>query len=80
MYPLQMRKKVLEIKKKEKISIVSAAKRFGISPTTVFKWTKRLEAKKAREKTSSKNRYEGIARRCQRESNAYQYERAVSLE
>ena len=68
MYPLQMRKKVLEIKKKEKISIVSAAKRFGISPITVFKWTKKLEAKKSTRKTSSKNRYEGIARRYQRES------------
>ena len=54
MYPLLIRKKVLKIKVEEKTSIRKLAKRFGISSTTLFKWTKRLEAKTTRRKEQQK--------------------------
>ena len=50
MYPLLIRKKVLKIKVEEKTSIRKLAKTFGISPTRLLKWTKRLEAKQQEEK------------------------------
>ena len=55
MYPLLIKKKVLKIKVEEKTSIKKLAKGFGIRPTTLFKWTKRLEAKATRRKKSNKN-------------------------
>ncbi len=76
MYPLQMRKKVLEIKKKEGLSIVNVAKRFGISPTTVFKWTKKLEAEITREKPAIKIDMEALKEDVKENPDAYQYERA----
>ena len=48
MYSLLIRKKVLKIKVEEKRNIRKVAKRFAINPTTLFKWTKRLEAKTTR--------------------------------
>jgi len=79
MYPLQMRKKILEIKKKEKLSIVRAAKRFGISPTTLFKWTKRLEAKITREKAAVKIDMNALQEDVNENPDAYQYERAAKF-
>ena len=52
------------------------AKRFGISPTTVFKWTKRLEAKKAREKPAVKIDMEALKEDVKENPDSYQYERA----
>ena len=45
---------MLKIKVEEKTSIRKLAKRFGISPTTLFKWTKRLEVKTTRRKGATK--------------------------
>ena len=60
MYPLQMRKKVLRIKVEEKASIRKLAKRFGISPTTLFKWTKAIEVKTTRRKKATKINMESL--------------------
>ena len=76
MYPVQMRKKLLKIKVKEKLSIRKVAKRFGISPTTVFKWTKGLEAKIRRKRPSTKIDMESLKKDVEENPDNYQYERA----
>ena len=33
----------MEIKKEEGLTFIEAGERFGMSPNTIFKWTKRIE-------------------------------------
>ena len=54
MYSLHMRKKIIEIKTNEKLSIREAERRFGISPNTVYKWGKNIEPKGWRKQRVSK--------------------------
>ena len=54
MYSLHMRKNIIDIKKNEKLSIREAARRFGISPNTVYKWRKKIELKEWRKQRVSK--------------------------
>ena len=49
-----MRKNIIEIKTNEKLSIREAARRFGISPNTVYKWGKKIEPKGWRKQRVSK--------------------------
>lgn len=44
-YEMSFRKKVLRVLEEEGLSIRSAAKRFGISPNTVYLWRKRVSRK-----------------------------------
>lgn len=76
MYTLQMRKKLLKIKVEEKLSIRKVAKRFGISPTTVFKWTKEIEVKIRRTKRARKIDMESLKKDVEENPDKYQYERA----
>ena len=48
MYGISTIKKILFIKDKEKLSIRKTAKRFCLSPNTVFKWNKGLMPKSKR--------------------------------
>ena len=54
MYSLHMRKNIIDIKANEKLSIREAARRFGISPNTVYKWGKKIEPKGWRKQRVSK--------------------------
>jgi transposase len=45
-YPISFRKKVLNIKEKESLSFAEISKRYNLSKTTVFKWSKKLEPAK----------------------------------
>ncbi len=47
-YPISFRKKVLNIKEKENLSFAEISKRYNLSKTTVFKWSKKLEPAKKR--------------------------------
>ena len=76
MYPLLIRKKVLKIKVEEKTSIRKLAKRFGISRTTLFKWTKRLEEKTTRRKRATKINMTLLKKDVEENPDSYQYERA----
>ena len=51
MYSLHMRKNIIDIKTNEKLSIREAARRFGISPNTVYK---KVEPKGLRKQRVSK--------------------------
>ena len=76
MYSLQIRKKIMEIKEKEGLSYVKVAKRFGMSPTTVFKWSKTIKPKKGRRKTATKIDMEALKKDVKENPELYQYERA----
>ena len=54
MYSLHMRKNIIDIKSNEKLSVREAARRFGISPNTVYKWGKKIEPKGWRKQRVSK--------------------------
>ena len=49
-----MRKNIIDIKTNEKLSIREAARRFGISANTVYKWGKKIEPKRWRKQRVSK--------------------------
>lgn len=53
-YPISFQKKVLTIKKKEKLSFAAIAEKFVLSKTTVFKWSQNLEPKRNRDRKATK--------------------------
>ena len=76
MYSLQIRKKIIGIKEKEGLSYVKVAKRFGMSPTTVFKWSKTMKPKKGRRKPATKIDMKALKKDVKENPELYQYERA----
>lgn len=78
-YSIDFRKKVLAIKKKEKLSFESISKRFGVGKNTVFVWTKKILPLKNRNKTPTKIPIDKFKEDVERYSDAYQYERAERL-
>ena len=80
MYSVHMRKKIMDIKANEKLSVREAARRFGISPNTVYKWGKRIEPKGWRKQRISKIDMKKLQEDVINNPDAYQYERAKRLE
>ncbi|MGV2433240.1 MAG UNVERIFIED_CONTAM: IS630 transposase-related protein [Rickettsiaceae bacterium] len=78
-YSVHFRKKVLKIKQEEKLSFVEVASRFGLSKTTVFKWSKNLEPKTKRNKPATKIDMEALKMDIEKFPDAYHYERAARL-
>lgn len=78
-YSLEFRKKVLEIRKKESLSIREVAKRFRISSRTIVGWLQRLNPKLRRHKPAVRLDMEALKKDIQDYPDAYQYERAARL-
>ncbi len=78
-YPSSFRKKVLTIKEKEKLSFIEIAGRFSLSKTTIFKWSKRLDPQKHRNKQPIKIDREALKKDIQDHPDSYGYERASRL-
>jgi len=53
-YSIDFKKKALEIRAKEKLSISKTAKRFGYRTTTIVNWVKNIVPKLSRNKISNK--------------------------
>jgi transposase len=49
-YSLDFRKKVLQVRSKENLSMAKVAKRFDVALTSVMRWSKNIEAKAKRNK------------------------------
>ena len=79
MYSLHMRKNIIDIKTNEKLSIRAAARRFGISPNTVYEWGKKIEPKGWRKQRVSKIDIRKLEEDVSNNPDAYQYERAKRL-
>ena len=79
-YSLDFRKKVLAVKESENLSFEDVALRFGIgSKNTVFRWTKKLEPCKTRNKPATKINMEALDDDVKQYPDAYQFERAQRL-
>ena len=75
-YSIDFRKKVLSIKQRDQLSFDAVAERFGVGKATVFRWSKRIEAQRTRQKPATKIDMAALARDVEMYPDAYQYERA----
>lgn len=78
-YSLDFRRKVLEIRKKEQLSMVKVAERFGIALSTVMRWTKCLEPKVKRLKPATHIDMAALKTDVREHPDAYVRERAKRL-
>jgi transposase len=75
-YSIDFRRKVLEIKDRDRLSFEETASRFGISKSSVSRWAKRLEPCRTRNKPATKIDMERLVRDVESHPDAYQHERA----
>jgi transposase len=78
-YSVDFRRQVFLVKEQENLSLEQVANRFGIGKATVFRWTKRLEAKRTRHKPPTKINADTLRKDVALYPDAYQYERAQRL-
>jgi transposase len=53
-YSLDFREKILLLKKRESLGFEEAAERFGVGKASMFRWSKRIEAWRTRNKSGTK--------------------------
>ena len=75
-YSVDFRRRVLEIKEKEKLTYRALAKRFSICVTSLVIWSKQLESKNKRNRTPSKIDMEELKKDIRERPDDYLYERA----
>jgi len=78
-YSIDFRRKVLEIKEKEGLSVAEAAQRFGIGTATITRWHNRLEPMRTRIKPTISVDMIKLARDVREHPDSYQRERAARL-
>lgn len=78
-YSVDFRRKVLEIKEREGLSLEETAVRFGVGPASVFRWSKRLFSCRKRDKPAVRIDMAALARDVEEQPDAYQNERAERL-
>jgi len=78
-YPVKFRKKVLKIKEQEQLSFIEVAKRFGLSKTTVFIWSQKIEPQIRRNKKAVKIDMDKLKKDIEEYPDSYCYERAKRL-
>ncbi len=75
-YSIDDRRKILEIKARDGLSLEETAARFGISKSSVSRWAKRLEPCRTRNKPATKINPDRLIRDVEQHPDAYQHERA----
>lgn len=75
-YSIDFRRKVLAIKERDGLSFEKTALRFGISESSVFRWSKRLEPCRTRNKPATKINMTELACDAEKYPDAFQHERA----
>ena len=75
-YGLDFRQRVLHEQEKRGLSIRGIARHFGLSPNTVFLWTKRLAPKLTRDRPAIKIDMDKLRQDIIDTPDAYAYERA----
>lgn len=78
-YSVHFRKKVLAIKKKEKLSFDAIAAKFNISRAAIFRWSKNIEPQKTRDRKPTKIDMEQLKKDIALYPYSYCYERAERL-
>jgi Transposase len=75
-YSLDFRKKVLQIRSEEALSIKEVAKRFGVGKASVMRWLVELEPKRKRNKPATKIDMDLLQADVVNFPDSFQYERA----
>lgn len=75
-YSVDFRRRVLEIKEKEKLFYRDLSKRFSISVTSLVRWSKKLEPKNKRNRLPSKINMEVLEKDIHERPDDYFHERA----
>ena len=75
-YSIDFRKKALEVKAKDKLSFAATAQRFGISKAALFRWSKKIEPAKGRNRKSTKINMKALQLDIEQYPDSYIYERA----
>jgi transposase len=78
-YSVDFRKRILKIKDKESLSFDAASKRFGISKAALFRWSKKVEPQKNRNKKAFKIDMEALRKDIELYPDSYCYERGARL-
>jgi transposase len=76
-YSIDFRRKVLDTRQREGLSLAKVAKRFGVGLTTVVSWQMRIEPKRTRNKPTTKIDMEALRLDVERNPDTYQRERAI---
>ncbi len=78
-YSIDFRKRILEIREEEKLSLDECSKRFKVGRATIFRWTKRINPKLTRNKPATKIDMKKLKEDIDKYSDAYLSERAERL-
>ena len=78
-YSIDLRKKVMEIKEREGLSVRETARRFGVGKQTIYRWSKRLKPKRSRNKGTIKIDMEELKKDIKKYPDSYERERAERL-
>ena len=78
-YSVDFRKKVLEIRGKEGLSLEAVALRFGVGKASVMRWLIELAPKKNRNKPATKIDMDSLKKDIEEYPDSYQHERASRL-
>ena len=78
-YSIDFRQQALSIKEQENLSFEVIVKRFGVGKASVFRWSKRIEAQRTRNKPATKIDMEALKRDIEEYPDAYHYERDQRL-
>jgi transposase len=78
-YSKDFRETALSIRKKQGLSLLETAELLGIGVASLFRWTKKPEANKTRNKPATKIDMEALARDVEDKPDDFQYERAMRL-
>ena len=76
-YSLDFRKRVFLIKTKENLTYQQTSERFGVPIRTLFRWSRRIEPKKTRNKPATKIDMEALRKDVEAYPDRYQHERAA---
>ena len=73
---MDFRKKVLQVRAQEGLTLEEVSIRFGVGIATVFRWTKTLAPRVTRLKPATKIDMEALKRDIEKHTDAYQHKRA----
>lgn len=78
-YSIDFRKKVLELREREELSIGAVALRFDVGKASVMRWLVELAPKKTRNKPATKIDMDSLKKDIEEHPDSYQHERASRL-
>jgi transposase len=78
-YSKDFRQRALSIREERGLSLLETAELIGVGVASLFRWTKKPEPSKTRNKSATKIDMEALARDVEEKPDDYQYERALRL-